>query len=73
MKPSKNNDADVIKVLKQQMKVESGYNEKFVAARKIQQQRDIERESEFEKFKRNQKKQYDSDEMLRDYLTKIKE
>jgi hypothetical protein len=73
MKHSKNNDKDVIKVLKKQMKTEADYNETFLAARRVKAKAEKERETKFEKFKKFQDKQRSNDEMLVEFLTNKKE
>jgi hypothetical protein len=67
MKNSKNK---VIEVLKDQMKAEKEYNNKFIEARKLVAKREQERLTDYDKFKRTQYKETKANEMLVNYLSK---
>ena len=70
MKHSKNQDKPVIDELKRQIKAENDYQEKYLAARRIVKIREKQRLTAYEKFKREQKKGRDAEEMLIGFLSK---
>jgi hypothetical protein len=70
MKPSKDNDKAVIAELKRQAKADLAYQKPMLEARKIKAKREAERLTGYDKFKRQQKKSRDAEEMLTSYLTK---
>jgi uncharacterized alpha/beta hydrolase family protein len=68
MKPLEDNK--VLDELKRQIKAEEEYNRPFKEARETVAKRVKERESEYQKFKRFQTKQYEDNEKLKVFLSK---
>jgi len=62
----------VIEELMRQMKAEKEYNRPFKEARETVKRRQMDRETEYERFKRQQEKERVSDENLMEYLAKSK-
>lgn len=71
MKPL--SDDKLFKLLRDEIKKNEDYNNKFLEARRLQKQYEQERETVADKFKRQQKKEMDATEKLRNYLANIKE
>lgn len=70
MKNLKSQDKQVFKLLKDQAKAEAKYNEPFKLARELVKKRDEERLSGYEKFKRQQRKENEANDMLIGFLSK---
>lgn len=66
----KHSDKKVAEELKRQAKAEKEYNRPFKEAREMVKQRERDRLSGYDKFKRDQKKRTDAEEMLVSYLSK---
>ena len=58
----------VIKYLKDQVKAEREYNNKFIQARREVKERDKQRETSYQKFKKEQKKISNANDRLLGYL-----
>ena len=59
---------EVIKLLREQIKKEAGYNQKFVDARKEVKERELQRVSVYNKFKNQQQAERKLNERLNDFL-----
>lgn len=61
-------DKKVIDELKRQMKAEKEYNNKFILARREVKRREEEKESQYQRFKRQQAKERDNNDRLMEFL-----